>query len=87
MPARNALCPKQRATRQLNLKLEHARTFLEALGGDAVDVGLENGDSAHFAGPLVVPAAEPPHGWVREAPRLAAVQHDREYAARIQLPF
>ena len=62
-----------------------ARKFSEALGGDAVDERLTHGDAAHLADPLVVPVAQPPHRLCREAPRLAAVQQDRQDAARVHL--
>ena len=35
----------------------------------------------------MVPAAEPPHGGLREAPRFATVQQDGEHTARVKLPF
>ena len=81
--ARDVPYQEQRAARKVVLEFEHARALLEALGGDAVDVSLAHGDTAHLANPLVVPAAEPTNGGLREAPRLAAIQQDREHAARI----
>ena len=41
--------------------------------------------AAHLADPLVMPVAQPPHRLCREAPRLAAVQQDRQDAARVHL--
>ena len=64
--------------------LEHYRALLEALGGDAMVIGLAQGGSARPAGSLVFPAAEPPNGRLREARRLEAAQRDRERGARTQ---
>ena len=81
--ARDVPYPEQRAARKVVFEFEHARALLEALGGDPVDVGLAHGDTAHLANPLVVPTAEPINGGLCEAPRLAAIQQDREHTARI----
>ena len=41
----------------------------------------------YLAVPLVVPAAKLPNRGLREAPRFAALQQDREHAASIILPL
>ena len=46
---------------------------------------LEHGDAAHLADPLVVPVGQPLHRLCREAPRLAAVQQNRQDAASVHL--
>ena len=67
------------------LEREDLGALLEALGSDAVGERLTHGDAAHLADPLVVPVAQPPHRLCREAPRLVAVQQNRQDAARINL--
>ena len=83
--ARHVSGPEQRAAREIVLDLEQSGSMLKALGGDAVDEGLANGDAAHLADALVVPAAEFLDHLGRETPRLAAVEQHREDASRIHL--
>ena len=51
-------------------ELEHARALREGLGEDTVDVleGIAHGDTEHPADLLVVLAAEPSNGSLRNAP-------------------